>query len=94
MSVIGYPSSLHHQLLRGDVARRARLAGEQAAAQAADRGVEARHAEAQPLIGIGDAEAARVVQVQRDREVGPAPAHRAPRKWVLPSPCCRQARPT
>ncbi len=47
------------------------------AAQAADRGIELGDAEPQPLIGVGYAEPARVVQVQGDFQLGPALAHGA-----------------
>ena len=66
-----------HQLLGADVAGRALLAGERAAAQAADGGIEAAHAHAQAGMRVGDGQAARVVQVQGELHVRPARAHLA-----------------
>ena len=52
-------------------------AGERAAAKPGDRRIETVDAHLQPGIGVGDAHAARVVQMQRDAQVGIALAHRA-----------------
>ena len=56
----------------GDVARRARLAGKRAAAEARHRGIERRNPEPQTLIGAGDALPARVVEMKGDPHVIPA----------------------
>ena len=66
-----------HVFLGADIARRALRPREGAAAEAAHRAVELRHAEAQAGMRVRDREAAGVVQVQRDAQMRPARAHRA-----------------
>ena len=50
---------------------------EGAAAKAGDGGIEMRHAHLQAGIGIGEAEPARVMQVERERDIGIGILHRA-----------------
>ena len=66
-----------HEILGADIAGGALVRGERAAAEAGDGGIEDRHAHLQPGIGVGDAHAARVVQVQRRASVRETLAHRA-----------------
>src|SRR5581483_6792829 len=61
-----------NQLLGADVAGRALLAGERAAAEAADGGVELLDSHAQAGVRVGNPQPARVVQMQRDLFFRPA----------------------
>ena len=71
-------SSQHeHEVLGADIAGGALVGGERAAAEAGDGRVENRDAHLQPGIGVGDPHAARVVQMQRQRQVGKPLAHLA-----------------
>ncbi len=60
------------EILGADIAGGAGMAGERAAAEPRHRRVEARHAHFEAGIGVGDREPARIVQMQRDVEIGPA----------------------
>ena len=64
-----------HQFLGADIAGCFWLAGERAVAESADRRVELGNAHLEPGMCVGDGEPARIVEVQRDRDVGPAAAH-------------------
>src|SRR5262249_8372095 len=66
-----------HQVFRADVARGALVAGEGAAAEARVAGVEAVHAHLQRRVSIGDAHAARIVQMQVEAHAGMLVAQRA-----------------
>ena len=70
-------SGHQRQLFGGDIARCTGLLGERTAAQTADGGVEPGYAEPHAAVGIGDPQPARIVQVQRDLQIGKAFAHRA-----------------
>ncbi len=63
----------------GDVARRPRLAGKRAPAEARHRGIERGDPEPQALIGTGDALPARVVEMKRDPQIVEAFANGADR---------------
>src|SRR5215831_3482120 len=78
-----------HQLLGADIARGLWLPGEWATAEPADGRVELGDTHLEPGMGIGDGEPTRIVQVQRDRRVGPAAAHLA--EHALDAHWCRPA---
>src|SRR5258708_19241215 len=64
-------------LLAADIAGRRLVPGKGAAAETAETGIEMIDSLEQPGIDIGDAEAARVVEMEADPQVGPALAHGA-----------------
>ncbi len=64
------------EIFGADIARRALMPGEGTAAETGDRGVVLGHAHLEPGIGIGDAHAARVVEMKHDIEIGEFFAHR------------------
>src|SRR5215468_4501567 len=64
-----------HQFLGRDIAWSAGLAREWAAAESSDRRIEARHPESHGFEGVGDGEAAGVVEMQTQLKFWPAVAH-------------------
>src|SRR4051794_15374658 len=64
-------------LLAADIASRRLVAGEGAAAETAETGIEMIDPFEQPGIDIGDAEAARIVQMKADAQLRPARPHGA-----------------
>jgi hypothetical protein len=64
------------EVLGADVSCGTLVCGEGAAAETGARRVELRDAELQGRRGVGEPGAARVVQMQRQRKIGPRPAPR------------------